>query len=150
MGIRKKITDAIDKYTLLRLLHAAWLCIFSPKRITYVKYPSFEGWGMTTKTTTPWENNGNHALTKKFSIVDAKLKDLVRNKKFRFQYMFPIKDQIKFLNELNWRHYIVYWSSTYAVKNTKTEQKNLAECGVCDGLSTFYAINAVKDSGKSY
>jgi len=62
--------------------------------------------------------------------------------------MFPGVDQIEFLDELNWRHYIVFWSATYAIKNTKIEQTNLVECGVCDGLTIFYAISAVKSLGK--
>lgn len=64
--------------------------------------------------------------------------------------MFPGIDEIKFLNELNWRHYIVYWSSTYAIKNTDILHKNLAECGVCDGLTIYYAINAAKDLNNTY
>ncbi len=152
MNVKNKLSKVISKYAFLKILHAAYLFIFSSNRITYVKYPSFEGWGMTTTTRTPWENNGGHALTKSFSVADSKLKTLVKNKGFvlsQFPEMFPNVDQMRFLDELNWRHYIVFWSSTYAIKNTKSEQKNLVECGVCDGLTSYYAISAVKSLNKA-
>ncbi len=153
MKIKKKLSNIVDKYKSLSILHAVYLFIFRPSRITFVKYPSFQGWGMTTITRTPWGDGGGHAITESFSKVDARLKSLVKDKKFilsQFQKMFPGIDEIKFLNELNWRHYIVYWSSTYAIKNTQVVHKNLAECGVCDGLTIFYAINAAKALNKSY
>jgi len=151
--LRKKIVNIVNKSKFLSFLHAVYLFIFRPHCITFVKYPAFQGWGLTTITRTPWQNGGGHEITKNFSRIDEKLKSLVKDKQFilsQFPQMFPGVDQIEFLNELNWRHYIVYWSSTYATKNTKSIQKNLAECGVCDGLTIFYAINAVKDLNKSY
>ena len=151
MNFKIKISKLINKYAFLKALHAAYLFIFSSHRITFVKYPSFQGWGMTTTTRTPWQNNGDHALTKSFFETDSKLKNLVKNKEFvlsQFPNMFPELDQMKFLDELNWRHYIVFWSSTYAVKNTKSKQKNLVECGVCDGLTSYYAISAVESLKK--
>lgn len=108
---------------------------------------------MTTTTRTPWEDGGGHAITENFFKVNAHLKNLVKENKFiltQFPKMFPGIDSINFLNELNWRHYIVYWSTTYAIKNTQVVQKNLVECGVCDGLTIFYAINAAKSFSKSY
>ena len=151
MGIKKKISKLIGKWRFLSFAYAVYLFIFSPSKVTYVKHPAFEGWGMTTTTRTPWENNGAHALTKSFSECDNRLKTHVINEEFvlsQFPQMFPEKDQIKFLNELNWRHYIVFWSSIYAIKNTLTEQKNLVECGVCDGLTIFYAMSAAKSINK--
>lgn len=147
------MVNIINKSKPLRFLHGVYLFVFRPQCIKFVKYPSFQGWGMTTTTRTPWMYGGGHGFTKKFSQVDSQIKNLVKNKKFilsQFPRMFPDVDELKFLDELTWRHYIVYWSSTYAIKNTKIAQKNLAECGVCDGLTSFYAISAAIDSNKPY
>ncbi len=152
IAIKKKVAKVIYKYALLRFLHALYLLVFSPNRITYVKFPSFEGWGMTTTTRTPWENDGNHFLTKSFSEAHNKIKNLVKNNKFilsQFPQMFPGIDQLKFLDELSWRHYIVYWSTVYAIKNTKVDHNNLVECGVCDGLTIYYALSAAESLKKS-
>ena len=43
-----------------------------------------------------------------------------------------------------WRHYIVFWSARYAAKATNCSVKNLVECGVCDGLTVYFAMNALK------
>ncbi len=49
-----------------------------------------------------------------------------------------------------WRHYIVYWSSVYAINNIRSTQNNFVECGVCDGLTVFYALSAAKNMNKSF
>ena len=152
MKIKKKLSNLINKHKLLGILHDIYLFIFRPSQITFV-YPSFQGWGMTTITRTPWEDGGGHAITENFFKVNAELKNLVEDNKFiltQFPKVFPGIEPINFLNQLNWRYYIVYWSTTYAIKNTQVAQKNLAECGVCAGLTIFYAIPAVKSFDKPY
>ena len=59
-------------------------------------------------------------------------------------------DALDILDQLTWRHYIVYWSSVYAIHNTKSAEKIFVECGVCDGLSTYYALTAAVNNNKYY
>ena len=131
---------------------AVYLFIFRPNRIKTVIDPAFHGWGLTSITSPPWDGGGTNLIAQNFSKADASLKALVQKEKFvlsQFKHM-SFADEMKFLGELNWRHYMVYWSSAYAVKNTTSTIKNFAECGVCDGLTIFYAINAVKDLNEPY
>jgi hypothetical protein len=43
-----------------------------------------------------------------------------------------------------WRHYFIYWFTRYALKNMVCSVKNLVECGVCYGLTVYFAMSAVK------
>lgn len=49
------------------------------------------------------------------------------------------------LRSFMWRHYIVFWSARYAAQFTKSTKKILVECGVCDGLTAYYAMSAMGD-----
>lgn len=151
--LKKKLAGIVSKSKFFGFLHAIYLLVFKPERVAFVKNPTFRGWGMITTAQTPWQEGGGYSISKNFSRTDALLKNHVKNGGFilsQFKKMFPGIDEIEFLNELNWRHYIVYWSSTFAIKNTDSHFKRLAECGVCDGLSIFYAINAAKDLNATY
>jgi hypothetical protein len=46
-----------------------------------------------------------------------------------------------------WRHYFVFWSARYASREAGGSVTHLVECGVCDGLTAYFAMSAVKDSG---
>ena len=46
-----------------------------------------------------------------------------------------------------WRHYFVFWSARYASRAAGGSVTHLVECGVCDGLTAYFAMSAVKDSG---
>lgn len=151
--LKKELANIVNKSKFLSFLHVVYFLIFRPKRVAIVINPTFRGWGMATTARLPWEAGCGYSVAKNFSRADALLKEHVRGGKFilsQFKEMFPDFDENEFLNELNWRHYMVYWSSTFAVKNTDSQFKRLAECGVCDGLSIFYAINAAKDMDKTY
>jgi len=41
---------------------------------------------------------------------------------------------------------VVFWSARYASQATTSPVKHLVECGVCDGLTAYYAMSAVKQS----
>ena len=51
-------------------------------------------------------------------------------------------DLNKIIDELSWRHYIVFNSVLLASKNISESKINLAECGVCDGLTIYFAVKA--------
>jgi hypothetical protein len=59
------------------------------------------------------------------------------------------KEAAATVDALMWRHYIVFWSASYAAANTACREKNLAECGVCDGLTIFFALSGVPDEASS-
>ena len=141
-----KIIVKIDKYF-----------FFSSLKILYRYYKkfflrnlTFTGWGMTTNTNPPWtSNNNNEAL--KFEKINNKLIQLIKDEKFILT-QFSMKEKGKnkkeeieiyllALDTLKWRHLIVYYSFLLAKKFTQKEM-NIVECGVCDGLTIFYAINA--------
>jgi len=46
------------------------------------------------------------------------------------------------LNGLKWRHYNVYWSIIYVLKNVELSTHNFVECGVADGVTSYFALNA--------
>ena len=111
---------------------------------------TFAGWGMTTTTNPPWTYNNNNNEIIKFEEIDNKLIQHIKNEKFILT-QFGMKEKSKntkreienyllTLKELKWRHLIVYYSFLLAKKFTHKEM-NIVECGVCDGLTIFYAIN---------
>ncbi len=109
--------------------------------------PKFSGWGMTTESTPPW-SAGLSEIDTSFQEVKEGLLKAVSTGKFRLT-IFNDKeyDVIRELQRLGWRNYVVYWSACYAAKSTSSGLKNLAECGVCDGLSTIFALNAMRANG---
>lgn len=108
--------------------------------------PTFTGWGMSTVSHTPWgrttiSSNIETGVNKCYQT----LLDLIARKTFNLT-QFKGENIPKVLDGLMWRHYLVYWSAYYAASNTKVNVKNLVECGVCDGLTSYFAMNALTDS----
>ena len=103
---------------------------------------------MTTGTRTPWMDGGRAQNHPRFLQHGYTVENTCEGKHFNMS-QFSEVDPIKILNQLRWRHYIVYWSSIYALNNTRSTQNNLAECGVCDGMSAFYALSAAKTMDKT-
>jgi len=106
----------------------------------------FSGWGMKTETTPPWCDGGGDRLTKDFMRVNSELAERVGGGEFRLSQFDAVTDKAGLLGELRWRHYVVFWSARYASQTTRSSVKNLVECGVCDGLTAYYAMSAVKGS----
>ena len=135
---KKVITSFFEKHHFLR------------KILLIGRAPTFTGWGMTTCTATPWGAEQKlGAIEPDYSLTHNKLVDLVANQKFCLS-QFKETNSMEMLESLRWRHYIVYWSSHYAVKNTRVTVKNLVECGVCDGLTSFYAMSATSNLTKNW
>jgi hypothetical protein len=135
---KKLIINFFEKHNLL-------------KKILFIgRTPTFTGWGMTTCTATPWGDGQNlGAIELGYAHSHKRIVDLVTNKKFSLS---QIKggDEIEVLESLRWRHYMVYWSAHYAIHNTQAALKNLVECGVCDGLTSYYAMCAVSNQTKNW
>ena len=141
-----KIIIKIDKYFFfgsLKILYR-YFKSFASRKLT------FTGWGMTTTTNPPWTFNNNNEIIK-FEEINNKLIQLIKDEKFILtQFRMKekgknkkkeIEDYLLNLDALKWRHLIVYYSFLLAKKFTQKEM-NIVECGVCDGLTIFYAINA--------
>ena len=111
------------------------------------KVKTFNGWGLTTTDTIPpWENKINKENFF-FNEANSQLINLVDKKEFRLtQFDYKNTDYKKILNELVWRHYIIFNSVLLASKNISSNNMNLAECGVCDGLTIYFAIKACEMS----
>ena len=106
--------------------------------------PSFSGWGMTTDTLPPWLGGGGDRLTHEFIGVHAELLERVRNGQFNLSQFEDAPDKTKVLQGLMWRHYLVFWSARYAARATACDVKTLVECGVCDGLTAYFAMKALR------
>lgn len=103
----------------------------------------FSGWGMTTHTHTPWHNEGDQ-LAMDFLRTNQNIITQVMQGKFKLSQFNKVRNKKKLLNELMWRHYIVFWSVRYASKATNCLINNLVECGVCDGMSAYFAMCAMQ------
>jgi len=112
---------------------------------------SFSGWGMeTTFPSPPWINSTN-VDDINFVSCHENLKLLVSNKEFFLsQFSLPDTNYIKILDELKWRSYIIYNSIICSINLSKNNDFKIVECGVCDGLTIFYALSACKSKNVSY
>ena len=104
---------------------------------------NFSGWGMKTIVYPPWYSSRSDSLTEDFHNVADEIKKLALNKLFILSQFEEVYDKGKLLDGLLWRHYLVYWSARYAAERTSANIKTLVECGVCDGLTIYFAIKAV-------
>ena len=129
--------------------------IYFSKEIFFLKkdsYPnSFTGWGMqTTFSKPPWINASNIDDID-FNKYHQKLNDLEKNKKFFLsQFYLPDTNYQKILEELRWRSYIIYNSTIFALNFTNKKSFNLVECGVCDGLTAYYALSAANSKNTKF
>ena len=116
----------------------------------------FSGWGLQTTTVIPWESNLKNNTSLGFINAKKKLDQKIRSREF---YLAQIEnyyetenfsDVLNHYEELNYRHYVVYYSAMIAYENTKS--RNVVECGVCEGITMFFCIaNYNKDKNfKAY
>ena len=109
----------------------------------------FSGWGMNIRNYSPWDTSSENKVSSEFNEYHQKLLELVINKKFtinEFTLSMFAFNEMNVLNDLRWRHYIVHFTSSLAF--SQTNSKNIVECGVCDGMTAFFAINKFKNDKK--
>lgn len=107
----------------------------------------FSGWGLETSLFLPWDNQEifHNKTSKGFIESNNTLYKKIRNKEFFLGQIENYKDNLSFddvlkhFSELTYRHYVVYYSAMTAYQNTKS--RNIVECGVAYGMSTYFAIN---------
>ena len=112
---------------------------------------SFSGWGMTLTTTiNPWEKT-NSKIHNYFNSLNKNLLSLVEKGKFKLnQFKASDKKKMKKVEELSWRHYLLFMLAIFAVKKTKIKKKVFVECGVSDGLTSYFIINAISKFTSNY
>lgn len=109
------------------------------------------GWGMSTNSALPWDRTSSTDQTGiQFAEANQLLLDKIKNSFFvlsQFQFAGSgsyVDEPSKLLDHLLWRHYLVYWSARFSAKFTSSSRCNLVEAGVCDGLTSNFAISAVE------
>ena len=138
-------------YSRFQIITRIYGAIFNKKG-----YHTFSGWGLTTTSTfPPWTNviknktNIHNLFIKIHNNLRKKIKEgsftSTENRNFK-----SLKEHFDRLDYLKWRQYIIFYSALHAATHTKSKIKNFVECGVGDGFSIFYAINALKESKISY
>ena len=108
------------------------------------KHIQFQGWGMTTTQAPPWIGVSTNKTYIEFNKAEKILFKNIKLKKFNLSQFSNEKNILEVLKSLRYRHYIVYYSSLLAFSGTKS--RNIVECGVCDGLTVFFAINKFNNS----
>ena len=100
--------------------------------------PKFSGWGMSTEHELPWENTeGNQVFQETCENV----------KKFDFTRDTTGIDKNN-VDSLMWRHWIVVSTIKYSIEFANTKNWNFVECGVGDGITSFFALNEISSNIK--
>lgn len=107
---------------------------------------AFTGWGMATITNPPWADPNNE-LGSDFLKIHNEVVELVLSGKFKLSQFEDSKNKEELLQGLMWRHYMVFWTARYAKFANST---NIVECGVCDGLTVYFALRGLGDSYKAW
>ena len=102
--------------------------------------PKFSGWGMTSIHEFPWKDNFQgdifrktcEEIIKEFDFTDGKTTTGI---------------DIERLDSLRWRHWNISYAVRFALKFANTQEFNFVECGVADGISSFFLLSEV-DSKK--
>ncbi len=103
--------------------------IFSPIK------PEFSGWGMKVNHVPPWIYEPNSI----FNQTSEKIK-----KNFHFGVVHSTGIDIHNIDTLLWRHWIVSYATRHSMIFSKTGDYNFVECGVGDGLSSYYTLQEIQ------
>ena len=110
----------------------------------------FDGLGLRTSISVPWDRILKNKTSVGFINAKKKLDTKIRSKEFilsiieNYYSNSSLDDTFDHYEELNFRHYVIYYSSLLAFENT--ESKNAVECGSADGMGVYFCIsNYIKD-----
>tara|TARA_A100000164_G_scaffold348542_1_gene350825 strand:+ start:1148 stop:1915 length:768 start_codon:yes stop_codon:yes gene_type:complete len=105
-------------------------------------YPRFIGWDMASRQNPPSLFNDDEG--KEWQEDNNELINLLKKDLFiKTDFVGGKEAVIRYLPDLQWRHYIVQTSvarAYYAAKN-HNQKLNLSEFGVADGLTAWFALN---------
>ena len=102
--------------------------------IFYPIKPEFSGWGMKVNHDPPWIHEPNSIFNKTSSQI---------KKNFQFGVVHSTGIDVHNVNTLLWRHWIVSYATKHAMTFSKTDKYNFVECGVGDGLSSYYTLHEI-------
>ena len=121
--IRRFFDDHPRLQPLIRGINQATLKVQGPRPIT------FSGWGMTSEHALPWDDPGWSAFEETADLV----------KRFEFApEAFTTDEEV---DALRWRHWIVSFAVSYAFGFADAARNlEMAECGVAEGVSSFFAL----------
>jgi len=100
--------------------------------------PKFAGWDMVTHAELPWNDRYCRDIDRFRKTND----DIKR----QFEFGSDVNVNCDNIDGLLWRHYIVTFSVRYALKFCKSEQFNMVEAGVADGISAFFTLREVSET----
>ena len=104
----------------------------------------FSGWGIEIYHSPPPWQNSRKKNDEIFNKIKNEILELILNKHFKLsQFDYFDTDYSKIIDELKWRHYIIFNICISLIK-LKKNNISLVECGVCDGLTFFFAAKAMK------
>lgn len=137
---------------IFEILRIFWTHIIKKKKSNI----KFSGWGLSTSISTPWAGVSKNKTFVEFNSAMNKLEIKIKKREFYLAAIENVKentsvnDVFKHFKELDYRHYVVYFTALYAFENCKS--KNIAECGTAEGLSAFFALSKFKqdNSYKAY
>lgn len=99
--------------------------------------PKFSGWGMKVNHEPPWTNEVNSV----FNNTSQKIKN-----NFHFGVVHSTGIDVHNVDTLLWRHWIVSYAAKHAMIFTKPDKLNFVECGVGDGLTSYYILNEINEN----
>ncbi len=108
--------------------------------------PYFVGWGMTTRVYPPWHEGKGDSVARSFYETNEKFLALVRQGSFQLTQLrnITVDGREEFIRGLGWRHFVVQWSVLWAARESRGSAVALVECGVCDGMTIYFAMMALQ------
>src|SRR5271157_2780388 len=100
--------------------------------------PKFAGWDMITHAELPWNDRHCRELD-----ISRKTNDDIK-KHFEFGPESEINNDN--IDGMLWRHYIVTFSVRYALRSCGSQQFNMVEAGVADGVSAFFTLRVASET----
>ncbi len=105
--------------------------------IFYPIKPAFSGWGMKVNHDPPWIHEPNSIFNRTSSQI---------KKNFQFGVVHSTGIDVHNIDTLLWRHWIVSYATKHAITFSKTDEYNFVECGVGDGLSSYYSLHEIHEN----
>ena len=99
--------------------------------------PAFSGWGMKVNHPPPWVDDSDSLFNK----TSKNIKNL-----FNFSTLHSTGVDVRNVDTLLWRHWIVSYATRHAMTFCKTNEFNFVECGVGDGLTSYYTLQDINNN----
>lgn len=129
--------------------------VYKTGRFFYKKFPSlqpvirsayirffaklnFIGWGMSTEHEAPWEDDYDWESFRN-ACVEVKQ---------NFELTLSAPSSPVNIDDLKWRHWVISYATRKALKFCKADEYNFVECGVGDGLTSFFVLRETKAQEK--